>query len=63
MKLSPLAEFDQLDALVLAVSHREFIEMGGAKLAALVKPGGVLIDVKSALDSTTVPAGTQYWCL
>ena len=63
VKLSPLAEFDQLDALVLAVSHSEFIAMGAAKIAALVKPGGVLIDVKSALDSTVVPAGTHYWCL
>ena len=63
VKLSPLAEFEQLDALVLAVSHSEFIAMGAAKIAALVKPGGVLIDVKSALDSTAVPAGVQYWCL
>jgi len=63
VKLSPLAEFEQLDALVLAVSHSEFIAMGAAKIAALVRPGGVLIDVKSALDSTAVPAGVQYWCL
>ena len=63
VKLSPLAEFEQLDALVLAVSHSEFIAMGAAKIAALVKPGGVLIDVKSALDSTAIPAGVQYWCL
>ena len=31
--------------------------------AAMLKPGGVLIDVKSALDPATVPAGVTYWCL
>jgi UDP-N-acetyl-D-galactosamine dehydrogenase len=41
------------DAVVLAVSHREFQAMGPAAIRALTKAGGVLFDVKSAL-----PAGT-----
>jgi UDP-N-acetyl-D-galactosamine dehydrogenase len=41
------------DAVVLAVSHREFQAMGPAAIRGLTKAGGVLFDVKCAL-----PAGT-----
>jgi len=41
------------DAVVLAVSHREFQAMGPAAIRALTKPGGVLFDVKSALPYGT----------
>lgn len=36
-------------AIVLAVGHREFVEMGERGLRALAKPGAVLFDVKSVL--------------
>lgn len=35
------------DAAVLAVGHREFKEMGAANIRALLKPNGILYDVKS----------------
>jgi UDP-N-acetyl-D-galactosamine dehydrogenase len=41
------------DAVVLAVSHREFQAMGPAAIRGLCKPGGVLFDVKSALPYGT----------
>jgi UDP-N-acetyl-D-galactosamine dehydrogenase len=41
------------DAVVLAVSHREFQAMGPAAIRALTKPNGVLFDVKSALPYGT----------
>ncbi len=37
------------DAVVLAVAHREFIEMGAARIRALGKPGCVVFDVKQVL--------------
>jgi UDP-N-acetyl-D-glucosamine/UDP-N-acetyl-D-galactosamine dehydrogenase len=37
------------DAIVLAVAHREFIELGADRIRALGKPGAVLFDVKRAL--------------
>lgn len=37
------------DAIVMAVAHQEFIEMGGDKIRALGKPTAVIFDVKSAL--------------
>ncbi len=49
--LSPLAtlpETGDYDALVLAVAHADFLELGAARLRALLKPDGVLFDMKSA---------------
>ena len=40
----------QLDALVLAVPHRAYLELGAAGICACSAPGGIVIDVKSALD-------------
>jgi UDP-N-acetyl-D-galactosamine dehydrogenase len=62
--LNRLEELDQLDALILAVSHKQYLESGVDALARRVKQGGVLIDVKSALDPAKLPQGrVSYWCL
>jgi UDP-N-acetyl-D-galactosamine dehydrogenase len=37
------------DAVVLAVAHRRYIDMGVAAIRAWLKPEGVLYDVKSVL--------------
>jgi len=37
------------DAVVLAVAHRQFAEMGAARIRALAKPEAVLFDVKAML--------------
>ena len=42
------------DAIVLAVSHREFVEMGITKLRALGKPNAVIYDVKYVLSADEV---------
>ncbi len=42
------------DALILAVAHREFIDMGAAGLRALGKPKSVLYDVKAVLPADQV---------
>ncbi|MDX2483034.1 MAG: nucleotide sugar dehydrogenase [Pseudodonghicola sp.] len=34
------------DAIIVAVAHREFVEMGSAAIRALGKPGAVLYDIK-----------------
>jgi len=49
--LSPLAalpETGDYDALVLAVAHADFLELGPARLRALLREDGVLFDMKSA---------------
>src|SRR5690606_34732936 len=42
------------DAIVLAVAHRGFIELGGERLRALGRPGCVLFDVTQALPRDAV---------
>ena len=42
------------DALILAVAHREFIEMGAAALRALGKAKCILYDVKAVLPADQV---------
>ena len=63
LELSDLSELRALDALVLAVSHKPYLEMGEAALIALVRDGGVVIDVKSVLSPACVTRGISYYSL
>jgi UDP-N-acetyl-D-glucosamine/UDP-N-acetyl-D-galactosamine dehydrogenase len=50
--------------VVLAVNHREYLENNAAKALNLLKPGGLLIDVKSAVDPKIVSEmGFKSWRL
>ena len=42
------------DAIILAVAHRQFIEMGAAHIRALGKPGCIVFDVKQVLPRDAV---------
>ncbi len=46
--ISPVAEPDAgaYDAVIVAVAHKEFVDMGSAAIRALGKPGAVLYDIK-----------------
>ena len=44
------------DAIILAVAHRQFVELGAAGIRALGKPHAVLYDVKSILPREAVDA-------
>ena len=65
LAVSSLEEMTDLDALILAVSHKQYLEMPIAALLGRIRKGGVLVDVKSALNPDSVPAssGIAYWCL
>lgn len=62
LKLSPLSDFQNLDAIVLAVSHREYLDALPSLLKRL-SPNGILIDIKSIVPAAAVPAGATYWSL
>ncbi|HEB95862.1 MAG TPA: Vi polysaccharide biosynthesis UDP-N-acetylglucosamine C-6 dehydrogenase TviB [Sedimenticola thiotaurini] len=49
--ITPIGEPEpgRYDAVVLAVAHRQFLEMGSDRLRALCRPEGVLYDVKHLL--------------
>jgi UDP-N-acetyl-D-galactosamine dehydrogenase len=62
LTLSDVAQCRDLDALVLAVPHTDFLIMP-RKLFAMLKPDGVVVDVRSALSPSELPAGLRYWSL
>ena len=61
--LSPLSALVDLDALVLAVTHDEYLNDEATTWATRLRAGGVLVDVKSALDRTKLPPTARYWSL
>ncbi|MEZ5841976.1 MAG: nucleotide sugar dehydrogenase [Hyphomicrobiales bacterium] len=61
--LSPLEAFSGLDAVILAVPHREYLDAGAKAIAAQLKPNGIVIDVKSALSPADLPDAISYWSL
>ena len=63
VKLTEWSEMRGLDALVIAVTHRDYLEMSTNDLRACFGTRGVLVDVKSALDPSKLPADIHYWCL
>ncbi|MCS6286178.1 MAG: nucleotide sugar dehydrogenase [Nitrospira sp.] len=65
IKLVDLKQIQGVDGVIVAVSHKSFLEIG---LAELLKPlrdhkNGVLVDVKSIFDPAKVPASIKYWRL
>ena len=55
-------EVVDLDALVLAVPHA-FYHDASEQLASRLRPGGVLMDVKSALEPESLNPDLVYWSL
>jgi UDP-N-acetyl-D-galactosamine dehydrogenase len=62
-----LQDWEQLpiaDAIVLAVAHSEFVAMTTPQLAAKLRQGGCLVDVKSVFSATQFEAlGAKVWRL
>ncbi len=63
-----LADWNQmkdLDGLIIAVAHKNFVQMGMGDLLRPLRSqkDGVLIDVKSILDQNKVPGSLKYWRL
>ena len=63
VELCEWSQLSGLDALVLAVPHRQYMEMSPRSLLGLVRDGGVVVDVKSVLDPAVVDRGLTYWSL
>lgn len=55
-----LADMPGLDLLILAVPHDDYITQN---LVSLVRDGGAIIDVRSAMNSAQVPEHITYWSL
>src|SRR5262245_9158903 len=63
LALNNLEEYRNLDGLIVAVSHKEYIQLGQAKLLGMVRDNGCFIDVKSVFSPAKMDRGIQYWSL
>jgi UDP-N-acetyl-D-galactosamine dehydrogenase len=62
IEITKLEKFQQLDALILAVAHTEYIS-NPAAIYERVRDNGVVIDIKSALPTAKPPRGIRLWSL
>jgi len=64
LSLSGYDALKNLDGVVIAVGHREYIERGaGAVESMLFEKRGAVIDVKSLFDSSCFGGSVSYWRL
>ncbi len=63
LRLASFDELRDLDGLVLAVAHREYLGLPREQLFAMLDVRGAIADVKSMLDAATVPSPLAYWSL
>jgi UDP-N-acetyl-D-galactosamine dehydrogenase len=62
IELETLDDIRDLDGLILAVPHTQYL-LDTQDLISRLKPDGVLMDVKSAIDPARIPEGMTYWSL
>ncbi|BAZ81228.1 UDP binding domain-containing protein [Sphaerospermopsis kisseleviana CS-549] len=61
-----LVEWQQLchlDALILAVNHRFYLDLPREELLGCLVSSGVVMDVKSVLNPSSIPNTITYWSL
>ena len=62
--MTPWEQLAPADALVAAVSHRDYLERPLAEILTKLTAGGSFIDVKSRFDRSAVEqAGMRIWRL
>jgi UDP-N-acetyl-D-glucosamine/UDP-N-acetyl-D-galactosamine dehydrogenase len=61
--LLPRSALNDLDALILAVPHHALLAEPLEQLTAGLRPGGVVVDIKSALDRSALRSDLRYWSL
>ena len=59
----PLEELSGYDAVVGAVPHRDYLDLGDADLERLAAPGGLIADIKGIWRQRALPAGLRRWQL
>ncbi len=64
IRLTPMEEMTNLDAIVIAVGHQLYKTLSLDKLLSILNPDGCIIDIKSILDVSEVKkAGVNFWRL
>ena len=60
---TPWKTWKELDGLILAVPHKEYLEQPLKDLLSSLRPTGVLFDVKAKLTRSEIPQSIQYLAL
>ncbi len=63
IELSTLDSIQKMDALVLAVPHREYLKYSARDFVSRIRPGGILADIKAVLNPKDIPDTVTYWSL
>jgi UDP-N-acetyl-D-galactosamine dehydrogenase len=63
VELCSWEQIRDLDALIIAVSHRFYIDHGIDNLVGRVRDNGAIVDIKSVLKPDQVRRGIRYWSL
>jgi UDP-N-acetyl-D-glucosamine/UDP-N-acetyl-D-galactosamine dehydrogenase len=63
LRLAPWDELGALDAMILAVPHRELLAQPLEQLVKPLKNAGVFMDLKSAVDPQKLRPDLAYWSL
>jgi len=56
-------ELNDLNALILAVPHSQYGELGADRLCEMVEDGGLFVDIKSKFRPETLRPDLKYWSL
>ncbi|MFL6747077.1 MAG: nucleotide sugar dehydrogenase [Sphingomicrobium sp.] len=63
VELSPIEDLSDLHALVLAVPHAAYNELGANRISEMIGQNGLFIDVKSRFQPTDMRSDIRYWSL
>jgi UDP-N-acetyl-D-glucosamine/UDP-N-acetyl-D-galactosamine dehydrogenase len=63
VELSPIEDLRDLHALVLAVPHAAYNELGANKVSEMIGQNGLFIDVKSRFQPGDLRSDIRYWSL
>ena len=63
IELTNWSEFFELDAIVFAVIHQQYMQILHNELLNCLRSGGILMDVKSVFSPAKLPDNIIYWSL
>lgn len=63
LRLCSLDELAELDAMILAVPHAEYLQLPREQLFGMLGDKPVLADIKSVLEPSEIPESFAYWSL
>ena len=63
LTLSSLDAFTDLDAIIYAVPHAAYADRIASLIETGLRKGGIVVDIKSALDPQTIGESHSYWSL